>query len=213
MTPDRQSARIREICALAPVMPVVVLEDAALAEPLARALVAGGLPAIEVALRTRAAPDAIRAMAQVPGAVVGAGTVLSPEDIHRARAAGASFAVSPGLTDTLIGPCEQGALPLLPGAVTASEAMQALEAGYDMLGFFPAGPAGGPDYLRALVGPLPGVTFRPAGGVTAGNAGDYLALPNVACVGGTWVVPQPMLHSRDWAGIEALARTAAGLRP
>ncbi|KGJ17431.1 bifunctional 4-hydroxy-2-oxoglutarate aldolase/2-dehydro-3-deoxy-phosphogluconate aldolase [Paracoccus sanguinis] len=211
MTPDRQSARMREICALAPVVPVIVIHDAAHAAPLARALVAGGLPVLEVTLRTPAALDAIRAMAQVEGAVVGAGTVLSPDDIHRARSAGATFAVSPGLTDTLIAPCESCALPLLPGAATASEAMQALEAGYHMLKFFPAGPAGGPAYLKALGGPLPGIAFCPTGGVSAENARDYLSLPNVVCIGGSWVAPEAMMRAGDWAGIEALARAAAGL--
>lgn len=213
MTPNRQSARMREICALVPVIPVIVIEDAAHAEPLARALIAGGLPVLEVTLRTPAALDAIRAMSRVPGAVVGAGTVVSPEDIHRARSAGAIFAVSPGLTDSLIAACEQGALPLLPGAATASEAMQAREAGFDMLKFFPAGPAGGPDYLKALGGPLPGIDFCPTGGVSAENARDYLSLPNVPCVGGSWVAPPAMMRGGDWAGIETLARAAANLKP
>ena len=211
MTPERQSARIREICSLAPVIPVLVIRDAAWAAPLARALVAGGLPALEVTLRTPSALDSVREMARVPGAVVGVGTVLSPHDIHRARSAGASFAVSPGLTDSLTATCEQCALPLLPGAATASEAMQAAEAGFDMLKFFPAGPAGGPAYLKALSAPLPAIGFCPTGGVSADNAADYLALPNVLCVGGSWVAPEAMMRAGDWGGIEALARAAASL--
>ena len=211
MTPERQSARIREICSLAPVIPVLVIRDAAWAAPLARALVAGGLPALEITLRTPAALDAVREMAEVPGAVVGVGTVLDPQDIHRARTAGARFAVSPGLTDSLARTCAQCALPLLPGAATASEAMQAAEAGFDMLKFFPAGPAGGPAYLAALSGPLPRISFCPTGGVSAATAPDYLALPNVICVGGSWVAPEAMMRAGDWAGIESLARQAAGL--
>lgn len=213
MTPESQSARIREICAMAPVIPVIVIEDAAWAEPLARSLVADGLPVLEVTLRTPAALEAIAAMARVEGAVVGAGTVITTQDAHRARAAGARFAVSPGLTDTLVGACEECALPLLPGAATASEAMQAVEAGFDTLKFFPAGPAGGPAYLKALAGPLPGIRFCPTGGVSASNAPDYLALSNVLCVGGNWISPADMMRAGDWAGIEALARQAAGLRP
>ncbi|SDL10517.1 bifunctional 4-hydroxy-2-oxoglutarate aldolase/2-dehydro-3-deoxy-phosphogluconate aldolase [Paracoccus chinensis] len=213
MTPESQSARIREICAMAPVIPVIVIEDAAWAEPLARSLVAGGLPVLEVTLRTPAALEAIAAMARVEGAVVGAGTVITTQDAHRARAAGARFAVSPGLTDTLVGACEECALPLLPGVATASEAMQAVEAGFDTLKFFPAGPAGGPAYLKALAGPLPGIRFCPTGGVSAANAPDYLALSNVLCVGGSWISPADMMRAGDWAGIEALARQAAALRP
>ena len=212
MTPASQSARIRELCALAPVIPVIVIADAAWAEPLARSLVAGGLPVLEITLRTPAALEAIAAMARVEGAIVSAGTVITAQDAHRARVAGARFAVSPGLTDTLVGACEDCALPLLPGAATASEAMQAAEAGFDTLKFFPAGPAGGPAYLKALAGPLPGIRFCPTGGVSAANAPDYLALPNVLCVGGSWVAPEAMMRAGDWAGIEALARQAAGLR-
>ena len=212
MTPDRQSARMRDICALAPVIPVIVIDDIAHAQPLARALVAGGLPVLEVTLRTPVALDAIRAMSTVPGAVVGAGTVLSADDIHRARNAGATFAVAPGMTDSLIGTCETCALPMLPGAATASEAMQALEMGFDMLKFFPAGPAGGPSYLKALGGPLPGIGFCPTGGVSVENARDYLALPNVGCVGGTWLTPADALASGDWARIEKLASEAAALK-
>ena len=213
MTPQSQSARIREICAMAPVIPVIVIKDAAWAEPMARSLVAGGLAVLEVTLRTPAALEAIAAMARVEGAIVGAGTVITSQDVHRAQAAGARFAVSPGLTDTLADACEDCALPLLPGAATASEAMQAVEAGFDTLKFFPAGPAGGPAYLKALAGPLPGIRFCPTGGVSAANAPEYLTLPNVLCVGGSWIAPEEMMRQGDWSGIEALARQAAGLRP
>ena len=206
-------SEIEHLMRMAPVIPVIVIEDAAWAEPLARSLVAGGLPVLEVTLRTPAALEAIAAMARVEGAVVGAGTVITTQDAHRAKAAGARFAVSPGLTDTLVGACEECALPLLPGAATASEAMQAVEAGFDTLKFFPAGPAGGPAYLKALAGPLPGIRFCPTGGVSAANAPDYLALSNVLCVGGSWISPADMMRAGDWAGIEALARQAAGLRP
>ncbi|WP_449042452.1 bifunctional 4-hydroxy-2-oxoglutarate aldolase/2-dehydro-3-deoxy-phosphogluconate aldolase [Paracoccus sp. (in: a-proteobacteria)] len=211
MTPAEQSVRIREICALAPVIPVLVIEDAAWAVPLAQALVAGGLPALEVTLRTPDALAAITAMAAVPGAVVGAGTVLNAQDARRAAAAGARFAVSPGLTPTLAAACTDSALPLLPGIATASEAMAAQEAGFDALKFFPAGPAGGAGYLKALAGPLPALGFCPTGGVSAQNATAYLSLPNVLCVGGSWVAPEAMMRAGDWAGIEALARQAAEL--
>jgi len=211
MIPARQSARIREICALAPVIPVLVIEDAAWAEPLAQALVAGGLPVLEVTLRTPAAFEAISAMARVPGAVVGAGTVLNAKDAHRACAAGAKFAVSPGLTPALAAACTELELPLLPGVATASEVMAAQEAGFDALKFFPAGPAGGAGYLKALAGPLPMIGFCPTGGVSAQNATAYLSLSNVLCVGGSWVTPEPMLRAGDWAGIETLARQAAEL--
>lgn len=212
MTPADQSARLRALCARAPVIPVLVIEDAAHAVPLARALVAGGLPVLEVTLRTPAAFDAIRAMAGVDGAEVGAGTVLTREDALRARDAGARFAVSPGLTDALASACAEAGLPLLPGAVTASEAMRAAATGYDMLKFFPAEAAGGVALLAALAGPLPRIGFCPTGGITAGNAARYLALPNVVCVGGSWLAPPADLRACDWAGIEARARAAFGLR-
>ena len=211
MTPQEASARTREICALAPVMPVLVIEDAAAALPLAEALVAGGLPALEVTLRTPAALDAIREMAGVAGGVVGAGTLLTPADVRAAKAAGAKFGVSPGATDTLIEACIAEGLPLLPGAATASEAMRLFERGYDMLKFFPAEAAGGAPYLKSLAGPLPQVAFCPTGGVSTANAPEYLALPNVICAGGSWVAPAAMQTAGDWDGIEALARDASVL--
>lgn len=207
------SCRMRALCALAPVVPVLVIEDAAHARPLAGALIAGGLPVLEVTLRTAAALDAIRAMAGVPGGHVGAGTLVTPDDVRAAKAAGAAFGVSPGATDALLDACEEEDLPLLPGAATASEAMRLLVRGYDMLKFFPAGAAGGVAALAALGGPLPQIGFCPTGGVNPGNAGAYLDLPNVVCVGGSWVAPRDRVEAGDWPGITALARAAGGLGP
>ena len=212
MTPTQATAETKRICGLAPVIPVMVIHDAVIAEPLARALVAGGLPVLEVTLRTAAALDAIASMAAVPGGVVGAGTLLTPGDVQAAKAAGAYFGVSPGATDRLLDACEAAGLPVLPGAATASEAMRLLERGYSMQKFFPAEASGGAAALRAIGGPIPQVTFCPTGGVSLANTGDYLALANVACVGGSWVATQALIDARDWSGIEDLARQAAGLR-
>jgi 2-dehydro-3-deoxyphosphogluconate aldolase/(4S)-4-hydroxy-2-oxoglutarate aldolase len=211
MIPTAQSAATREIAARAPIIPVLVIEDAATARPLAEALIAGGLPALEVTLRTPAALDAIRAMADVPGGVVGAGTLLTPEDVRAAKAAGAQFGVSPGATPRLIAACIAEGLPLLPGAATASEVMTLYEQGYDMLKFFPAEAAGGAPALKAIGAPIPQVAFCPTGGVTPENAPTYLALPNVICAGGSWVAPKHAVAAGDWARIEVLARNAAGL--
>jgi len=212
VTPEQASSETRRICALAPVIPVLVVRDVAHARPLASALVAGGLPALEVTLRTPAALEVIREMARVPGGVVGAGTLIAPEDVRAAKAAGASFGVSPGATDELLAVCEAENLPLLPGAATASEAMRLLASGYDMLKFFPAGPFGGASALKAIGAPLPQITFCPTGGVTPDNAGDYLSLPNVTCVGGSWVAPGDLVEAGAWEKIESLARPAACLR-
>jgi 2-dehydro-3-deoxyphosphogluconate aldolase/(4S)-4-hydroxy-2-oxoglutarate aldolase len=206
------SAAVRAICAMAPVIPVIVIDRAEDAGWLAEVLVAAGLPVLEVTLRTPAALAAVAAMAAVPGAVVGAGTVLTPADAAAAAAAGARFAVSPGATPALIAGCAAAGLPLLPGAATASEAMGLVEAGFDALKFFPAEPAGGAAYLRALAGPLPGVGFCPTGGITPATAGAYLALPNVLCVGASWVAPQALVAAGDRAGIAERARAAAALR-
>ncbi|NOC46467.1 MULTISPECIES: bifunctional 4-hydroxy-2-oxoglutarate aldolase/2-dehydro-3-deoxy-phosphogluconate aldolase [unclassified Ruegeria] len=206
-----KSQRTREICAMAPIVPVLVVDDVAQARPLAEALVAGGLPALEVTLRTPAALDAIRAMAKVPGGVVGAGTLVTPEDVCAAKKAGAQFGVSPGATDALIAACEAEDLPLLPGAATASEAMALLEKGYDMLKFFPAEASGGAPALKAIGAPLPQISFCPTGGVSPANARDYLSLPNVICAGGSWVAPKQLVENGDWAGIETLAREASKL--
>jgi 2-dehydro-3-deoxyphosphogluconate aldolase / (4S)-4-hydroxy-2-oxoglutarate aldolase len=211
MTPQAASTEARRIAALAPIIPVLVVTDAAHARPLAAALIAGGLPALEVTLRTPAALDVIREMAQVPGGVVGAGTLLTPADVRAAKAAGASFGVSPGATDTLLQACEDEDLPLLPGAATASEAMALLERGYSMLKFFPAEASGGAPALKAIAAPIPQISFCPTGGVTPQNARDYLALPNVACAGGSWVAPKDAVEAGDWTRIETLAREAAAL--
>lgn len=211
MTPQDQSRIARDIAHMAPIIPVLVVEDVAHARPLAEALVRGHLPALEVTLRTPAALDAIAAMAEVPGGVVGAGTLLTPEDVRAAKAAGAKFGVSPGATEALIEASVAEQLPLLPGAATASEAMRLLEHGYDMLKFFPAEAAGGVPYLKSLAGPLPQIGFCPTGGVSTDNAPDYLSLPNVICAGGSWVAPKEAQEARDWDRIETLARQASTL--
>ena len=211
LTPTEASKRTRHICALAPIVPVLVIDDAATAAPLAEALIAGGLPALEVTLRTPAALDAIRAMAQVPNGHVGAGTLVTPADVRAAKAAGATFGVSPGATDELIAACEAEDLPLLPGAATASEAMRLLAKGYDMLKFFPAEASGGVPALSAIGAPLPQITFCPTGGVNPANAERYLSLDNVLCAGGSWVAPKDLIAARKWAEIETLAREAAKL--
>ncbi|MBT2443124.1 bifunctional 4-hydroxy-2-oxoglutarate aldolase/2-dehydro-3-deoxy-phosphogluconate aldolase [Streptomyces sp. ISL-36] len=198
---------------LAPVVPVVVIEDAADAVPLARALVAGGLPAIEVTLRTPAALDAIRAIAaEVPDAVVGAGTVISAAGVADAVAAGARFLVSPGWTEGLLEAMKASGVPFLPGVSTTSEVVALLERGVAEMKFFPAEAAGGVPYLKSLSGPLPQARFCPTGGISLGSAPSYLSLPNVGCVGGTWMLPADALAARDWARVESLAREAAGLR-
>lgn len=211
MTPQEASAAAAKVCLLAPVVPVLVIDDASIAADLARALIAGGLPALEVTLRTPAALDAIREMASVPGGVVGAGTLLTPKDVEDAKAAGATFGVSPGATDRLLDACEANDLPLLPGTATASEAMRLLERGYTVQKFFPAEANGGVPALKAIGAPIPQVKFCPTGGVSLRNAGDYLALSNTLCVGGSWVAPKEMVLAGDWAGITALAKEAAAL--
>ncbi len=209
MTTDSAPA---SVLGLAPVIPVVVLDDAADAVPLARALVAGGLPAVEVTLRTPAALDAIRAIAaEVPDAVVGAGTVLSAAAVDASAAAGARFLVSPGTTDRLLAAMAASGLPCLPGVSTASEAMGLLERGVTEMKFFPAEASGGAAYLKSLGPPLPRARFCPTGGITAESAPRYLALPNVGCVGGTWMLPQAALAAKDWATVERLAGEAAAL--
>ncbi|MER7927937.1 bifunctional 4-hydroxy-2-oxoglutarate aldolase/2-dehydro-3-deoxy-phosphogluconate aldolase [Streptomyces sp. NPDC096057] len=198
---------------LAPVLPVVVIEDVADAVPLARALVAGGLPAIEVTLRTPVALDALRAIAgEVPEAVVGAGTVVTPGQVKECVAAGARFLVSPGWTELLLEAMQGSGVPFLPGVSTTSEVVALLERGVREMKFFPAQAAGGTAYLRSLAGPLPQARFCPTGGIGADSAPDYLALPNVGCVGGSWMIPADAVASRDWGRIEGLAREAAALR-
>ncbi|MFN4160085.1 MAG: bifunctional 4-hydroxy-2-oxoglutarate aldolase/2-dehydro-3-deoxy-phosphogluconate aldolase [Gemmobacter sp.] len=212
MTPAEQSAKAADICRLAPVIPVLVIDNPAHAAQLARALVAGGLPALEVTLRTPVALDAIRAMVEVEGGVVGAGTLLTPADVRAAKAAGALFGVSPGATERLLDACAEHDLPLLPGAATASEIMALLERGHTTLKFFPAEQAGGAAYLKSIGAPIPHVKFCPTGGIGLKNARDYLGLSNVLCVGGSWVAPKDAMAGGDWAAITALAAEAAALR-
>ena len=212
MTPAEQSLKALEICRLAPVVPVIVVEDVAYARPLAEALVAGGLPALEVTLRTPVALEAIRMMAEVPGGVVGAGTLLTPADVKAAKAAGAKFGVSPGATERILDACAEWDLPLLPGAATASEIMVLLEKGYTVQKFFPAEQAGGAAYLKSIGAPIPQVKFCPTGGISLKNAMDYLSLGNILCVGGSWVAPKAVLATGDWAEVTRLAAEAKGLR-
>jgi 2-dehydro-3-deoxyphosphogluconate aldolase/(4S)-4-hydroxy-2-oxoglutarate aldolase len=210
---DLDPMLIGDVVSAAPVIPVIVLERAADAVPLARALLAGGLPVIEVTLRTDAALEAIRAIArEVPQAIVGAGTVLGRADLDAARDAGARFAVSPGATPELLAAGRQCGLPLLPGAMTPSEVIAAVAAGYDTLKLFPAAQAGGVDMLKALAGPFPHVRFCPTGGISLASAPEYLALPNVCCVGGSWIAPPASIRAADWASITRLALQARRLR-
>lgn len=196
-----------------PVIPVLKIERATDAVPLARALAAGGLKAIEITLRTGEALEAIRRVAgEVEECIVGAGTILNASQFDAAAAAGSRFIVSPGLTRELVAAAGSSPVPLLPGCITPGEIMAALEAGLDFLKFFPAEQAGGVSFLKALASPLAGVRFCPTGGVSAKNAKDYLGLPNVVCVGGSWVAPDEMVREGRWAEIEALARDANALR-
>lgn len=204
---------MRDILEAGPVIPVIVIDDAARAVPLARALLQGGVRVLEVTLRTPAALDAIRAIArEVPEVVVGAGTLLCADDLKRAVDAGARFGVSPGALPELLGAARAARLPYLPGVMTASEVMAAQAAGHAALKFFPAAQAGGVGTLRAFGSAFPDMTFCPTGGITAETAGDYLALPNVACVGGSWLTPLALLRAGDWAGLTRLARQATALR-
>jgi 2-dehydro-3-deoxyphosphogluconate aldolase/(4S)-4-hydroxy-2-oxoglutarate aldolase len=211
MTPEHASDLTRQVCELTPVVPVLVIDDASKAEGLAKALIAGGLPALEVTLRTPAALEAIAEMAKVPGGVVGAGTLLTAEDVEAAKLAGAVFGVSPGATDRLLDACEANDLPLLPGAATSTEVMRLLERGYTMQKFFPAEANGGAKALKAIGAPLPKVKFCPTGGITLANAHDYLSLANTICVGGSWVAPANLVRAGDWAAITALAAEASML--
>lgn len=208
---DKSQALI-SILKLQPVVPVLVIKDIAHAVPLARALVAGGLKAIEITLRTPVALQAIRAVAdEVEGAVPGAGTVLNARQYHQAVEAGSQFIVSPGTTLELLDVARKSPVPLLPGAATPSEVMALKEEGYEVLKFFPAEQAGGAAYLKSLSSPLAGMMFCPTGGITPDNARDYLSLPNVICVGGSWVAPNSLVEAGDWDGITRLATEASRL--
>lgn len=203
---------MREILALGPVMPVIVIDDAELAVPLARALLDGGIRVLEVTLRTDAALEAIGRIArEMPEAVVGAGTVIDAATLRSARDAGARFGVSPGTTPELLAALSGSNWPFLPGAATPSEVMTLATAGYTELKFFPAAAAGGIAMLKAFSGPFPNLTFCPTGGITLDTAPTYLSLPNVSCVGGSWLTPNALLEARDWQAIRALAATASQL--
>lgn len=196
------------------IIPVIVIEDAAKAVPLARALVAGGLPVLEVTFRTSAAPAAIAAIKkEVPGAVLGAGTLLTPEMVRAAKEAGAEFGVAPGFDPTVMQAAKEVGLPMCPGIATASELSQALSAGCKMVKFFPAEAAGGVNMIKNFLGAFrfTGVKFMPTGGVKPSNVADYLSVPEIVCCGGTWLVPKDALAANDFATIEALAKEAAEL--
>jgi 2-dehydro-3-deoxyphosphogluconate aldolase / (4S)-4-hydroxy-2-oxoglutarate aldolase len=205
---------MQELLERSPVLPVVTIEEAAIAPLLARALVRGGIRIMEVTLRTPAALAAIEAIArEVPEMALGAGTVLSSADLHAAAEAGASFAVSPGATPVLLAAAAASPMPYLPAVATASELMLAMQAGYRSFKLFPASAAGGPALLAALAGPFPQARFCPTGGISPENAGSYLALPNVSCVGGSWLTPPALIARRDWDRLETLAAQASALRP
>lgn len=211
LSPQEQSQRTRALCELAAVIPVLTVPDASRAADLGRALISGGLTVLEVTLRTDAGLDAIRAMAKLPGGHVGAGTVLTRDDVFRAKDAGATFAVSPGLTDPIVQACIEAGLPILPGVSTASEAMRAADYGFTMMKFFPASAAGGTPMLKALSAPLAKLHFCPTGGISLQNAAEYLSCPNVVCVGGSWIATPEAQANGDWSGIEVRAREAATL--
>ncbi|KQV14083.1 keto-deoxy-phosphogluconate aldolase [Rhizobium sp. Root1203] len=207
-----KTEKLLSILKLQPVVPVLVVDDVKSAVLLSRALVAGGLRAIEITMRTPAALDAVRAVAnEVEGAEVGAGTILNVAHWEAAVAAGSKFIVSPGTTQELLDAARGSSVPLLPGAATASEVMALREEGYQVLKFFPAEQAGGAAYLKALSSPLAGTLFCPTGSISLKNARDYLSLPNVICVGGSWVAPKELIAAGDWAGITKLAAEAAAL--
>jgi 2-dehydro-3-deoxyphosphogluconate aldolase/(4S)-4-hydroxy-2-oxoglutarate aldolase len=204
---------LEPILKTAPALPVLTIENLADAVPLARALVAGGLPVIEITLRTKAALECIRAIiAEVEGAIVGAGTVLDAKKLKETEHIGCKFAVSPGAIPHLLEAAEDAIVPLLPGSATATEVMVLMERGYRFQKFFPAEPAGGTPYLASLAAPLPQVSFCPTGGITEESAPRYLKVANVITVGGSWMAPRKLVTAKDWAGIETLARRAARLR-
>lgn len=202
-----------DVLRLSPVMPVVVIDDIGHAEPLARVLLASGIKTIEVTLRTPAALDAIRAIAKsAPDMIVGAGTVLTADDLNAAIDAGARYALSPGGTSKLLKAARKASIPFIPGVATSSEIMRGRELGYRCFKFFPAEQLGGVNALKAQAGPLPDIRFCPTGSITPEKAPAYLALDNVLCVGGSWIAPADKIRSGDWAAIEAAAKQAAALR-
>lgn len=208
-----QALNTLDLASCGPVIPVIVIHQLAHAVPMARALVAGGVRVLEVTLRTPVALDAMRAIAaEVPEAIVGAGTLRTAADVELARSVGCRFGVSPGYTTELGRACRELELPLLPGVATASEVMTACDEGLRFLKFFPATAAGGVPMLKALAGPFPDVAFCPTGGITPNNAAEFLALPQVKVVGGSWLTPADRMEAGDWAGITELARAASALR-
>jgi 2-dehydro-3-deoxyphosphogluconate aldolase/(4S)-4-hydroxy-2-oxoglutarate aldolase len=212
-TPDARAAAVDAVFERAPVMPVLAIERIEDALPLGRALVDGGLPVLEITLRTDCALDAIAMLArELPQAVVGAGTVLAPADLDAVSRAGAAFAIAPGATAALYAAAAQATIPFIPAVATASEIMHGLDHGYRRFKFFPALPAGGVGALKAFAGPFPQVRFCPTGGIDAASAPAFLALPNVGTVGGSWMVPADRVRARDWESIRALAASAAALR-
>jgi 2-dehydro-3-deoxyphosphogluconate aldolase/(4S)-4-hydroxy-2-oxoglutarate aldolase len=214
MSSQHTTAQLTDLLALAPVIPVITIEDAKQAVPLARALVAGGLRVIEITLRTQAGMDSARAiLAEVPEAIVGIGTVLTPDDYERAAKLGAAFAISPGLSVELLDAARAGELPFAPGIQTASDLMACVTRGFGLVKFFPAVPAGGLAALDALGGPFPTVRFCPTGGINTGNAAQWLAHKKVVAIGGSWVAPAADIKAGRWAEIEQRARDAAALRP
>lgn len=213
MTSEESRAHLRKVFALAPVVPVITIEHARDAVPLARALVAGGLPVVEITLRTEAAVDAARAIiAEVTEAVVGIGTVLAPRDLETVAKMGAAFAISPGQSVELLEAARSGDLPFVPGIQTASDLIACVTRGFDLVKFFPAVPAGGLAALNALVGPFPNVRFCPTGGIGEDNAREWLAHPKIVAVGGSWIAPASDIKADNWSVIEARAKAAAVLR-
>lgn len=213
MTLSKHLTRLDEIFALAPVIPVITIENAASAPDLARALVAGGLCTIEITLRTPAAADAARAIiAEVPEAIVGIGTVLTPADYELAAKLGAAFAISPGMSPELLSVAASADLPFVPGIETASDLIACVTRGYELVKFFPAMQAGGLASIDALSGPFPSVRYCPTGGINVANAAQWLAHPKIVAVGGSWVATADDIRSGAWSRIEERARAAAGLR-
>ena len=209
-----QQLSARQILQQGPVVPVMVIDELSTAVPLARALVAGGIRVLEITLRTPVAIDAIRQIsAEVEGAIVGAGTVLTPDQFRACREAGSRFVISPGLTPNLLDAAKDEEIPLIPGVATISELMLGMEYGLDAFKFFPAEAAGGIPMLKAIAGPIPQIQFCPTGGITPANYRDYLALKNVSCVGGSWLAPADKVREGDFAAVTALSREAvAGAR-
>ena len=211
-TPETSTSALASVLDVVPVMPVVIVERLEDAVPIARALVAGGLPAIELTLRTPVALEAIRAIAdEVPEILVGAGTITTPDQAKQAADAGSRFLVSPGATPGLLAAMHDTGLPFLPGTASVSEVLAVLETGVTEMKFFPAEAAGGAAYLKSIASPVPAARFCPTGGITLASAPTYLALPNVGCVGGSWITPMDAIAAGDWARIETLAREAAAL--